>query len=318
MAIARGSLFAACAVLLFAFHGLGEARADVELVGDSRCVDLESLRQPIEQILAEHKPEGELTLVVRVQVQDAAAGLTEIELVIALPDDAALLERSYRLAVQDCPSADDLLLTVIAEFLEELPATRWSALPPPVAPPDAPPDAPPEAAKEASPPSKSDIELGYRLRAATIAAVDAASSRGPEAELGAGIALSFNSQAVSLGVLARGGTSQDLGAGRFRATSLLGELGWRRGNTFSGGIQLRAGAVRVAGSGFAENFVRYLPWVEAGARLGYRWRSLDLGVQLLASPLRHQVSIENREDSLWLPRFRLGIDLEWRAWSKKL
>ena len=222
---------------------------------------------------------------------------------------------------------------MVSDFLEELPAKIWSAPPSREAPNEASKEAPGEASKEASNEAPKEVSKEPLLLAAPrrtlslamvttgLLALDVSNGDALallQGELGAEASLAGLTQALSLGALVRGSTKHELGAGYFRPTALLADVGISRGRTFIYGFRLRGGTVRVAGSGFDSNFAKWLPWTEVGAHLGYRWGSWETRFAVFASPLRNDIAVENRDDSVSLPRFRLGMGIAYALGSKKL
>ena len=317
--VSRPSLILPCFVFAIALGFQRQAQANVDIEGDDGCVDLDKLRQEAAGLLADPSSQQNSSHIsIRVRVQTLADHKTQTTLEIVLPDSSLGLHREYELAPQDCASANALLMAVVSEFLEELPAKRWSMpVPNPV-----PVDAAAKTTRERVPrAAATSSTLQYRLEAASLAAIDASAGNVlalAAAELGAGLGLSSGRQTLWLGAHLRGSTSHELGAGRFRPTTVLGEVGWSYGQRISWALRGRGGAVRIAGSGFEQNFARWLPWVEAGVEMSYRWHALGLRATALASPLRHQIAIENRDDALWLPRFRIGIGIAYWLGEKKL
>ncbi len=299
-------------VLAASLCALPRARAGVQVRGQSQCLDAQALSQDIDQLVQEARPQGAAELLVVIELADTSAQGTHVALRIDLPDGSPGLARDYDLTSADCASASELLLTVIAAFLEELPITRWSA--PTAAPPVEPVEVT-EPFARATPPS---VRPFGSVHAGPLLGLDRANGKTrsvAELELGGDLGLRWHRQSLSLGMSARSGLAQDLGAGQFRASALLARLRYQRHSgrhsQLRWGPMVQLGSLRVAGSGFAENFSRYLLWVEAGAGLGYRVGDVELSAQLWGSPIRQQVAIENRSNSEQLPRWRLGLSLEY-------
>lgn len=297
------------------------AGADVDVAGDRKCVNLDALAPQLERALARYQPEGADDVTIRVRTTRLAPAGARVSLVVVLPDKSLGLERAYQLLAQDCSSANDLLVAVVSDFLEELPAKIWSA--------PSSNEAENEAENNAENNAENDAEalvatrrtLSLAMVTTGLLALDVSNGDALallQGEVGAEASLAGLTQALSLGALVRGSTKRELGAGYFRPTALLAGIGISRGQSFRYGLRLRGGTVRVAGSGFDVNFAQWLPWAEVGAHLSYRSGWWEARLTVLASPLRNDIAVENRDDSVSLPRFRLGIGVAYALGSKKL
>ncbi len=316
MTCLRFRLAATCIAVVSAFATT--ASADVEVRGDGACVDLAALQTQVQSTLLAHKPKGAAEITIRIHFQRTDSGASKVSLVILLPDESLALEREYELTAQDCPSAGDLLVVVISDFLEELPAKHWSA--PTQTETETKTKTKTETKTKVANVPASEHTISLALASAGLFALDTSNGETvmlAQAEVGAEVSLlAKTSWFVGLGL--RGSTKHDLGAGSFRPMSYLADVGFVQGKQLTWGLRLRGGAVRVVGSGYDTNFRQWLPAAELGAQLGYQWRDWQVRAMLLATPVRHNITVENRDDVLSLPRFRLGLGIRYAIGRKKL
>lgn len=303
------------------------ALADVKAQSDFQCFNSSSLETRLAAVLTEHQPEGGQPPTVEVSGSvDATSGeqVSVVMLAVTMPDGTMALQREYRLTPQDCASVEDLLAVVLSRFLEDLPAADWLAS---QKEPTQPEPTQPEASQapertRAKPPSlnaTNSLAIEYVLSVAANTALlplerppgSSTPRPGLDAEALVGAELQTRGHGFALQAVLRSGTKFSLGDGGFRTVATLAELGWKRRGSLRMGTLMRFGAIRLDGSGFDDNFSKWLPWIEAGGQIGYRWQDVELLAHVLASPSVHDVITEDRKNSVVAQRLRLGIRLQW-------
>jgi hypothetical protein len=250
-------------------------RAEVR-VAPAEC--LTGVEAAIEQTLADHHAEHSGLIV------EVAAQNDDVSLRVVRPNGDVGLDRHYSLAAADCASAPQLLALGVDRLLSSFP--EWAE-----------PPAPPRPRPERW------LELAGGAALSGIAP-----PIGIEGEL-AGLAdLGGAVDRFGASLAARSGIPQAAGAGRFREIALLGGATWRhRFTQVETRIELRAGALRVNGIGFAPDNASWLPWWEVALLAGRRWSWGTLGGELAATALRDHAVTRDGLVSQDIPLVRLGI-----------
>jgi hypothetical protein len=114
-----------------------------------------------------------------------------------------------------------------------------------------------------------------------------------------------------LTALVRAGVPQAVGNGHFQQTALLAGVAWRhRAGVWALRAELRAGAVRVTGSGFTRDDFDWIPWVEGAVFAGRAVAWGAIGVEVAATGLRDHARIDDGLVSEDIPLLRIGLSAE--------
>jgi hypothetical protein len=116
--------------------------------------------------------------------------------------------------------------------------------------------------------------------------------------------------------LVRTGLAQPAGGGRFRELALLAGATWRhRWPSWDLGVELRGGALRVSGIGFAIDDASWVKWWEAAAFVGRRFGPVTVGLEVAATALRDHAVTRDGLVSQNIPLARVGISATFLLWS---
>jgi hypothetical protein len=278
-------------------------RADVAIDERAGCVDRDEARRRIDAVL---RARGATAAAVAVEVVSSEAG-SHVALRVANGAGRVLLERGFELAAGDCAEAPALLAVVIDRLFTGLAAEEWKAAaePPPVAV-----RAPvPRVVDAPSPPVPFELSLQTAVSAATQPTLG-------ELELG----LRFDrggAWRAGVAVLARQSMPSDLGSAEVEARTLLGGLGVSRaGDRWRAGVELRGGALRLAGDGFDQDRRAWVGWAEGAASIAWVGRVASVGLVAAASPLARRAVTADRMEAVEIPRFRIGVGLSFPLWRE--
>lgn len=246
------------------------------------CLDPAQVETRIRNVLIQH---GALPTGLRIEASETPGESgSAVALRVVRPGGELGLDRAYPLARVDCASAPALLALAVDRLLAEFP--EWIDPTPPAPPP-------PE----------------HTLAIALTGAVNGIwPPLGTDGQLGALADTELGPARVGGSLRIRGSIPQRAGSGRFQQTSILAGASGRIARAawaFHG--EVRAGALRVAGSGFTENSADWLVWWEGAVFGGRRFGWGVLGLELAASPLAHRAVTIDGAVSEAIPRLRVGI-----------
>jgi hypothetical protein len=280
------------------------ARAEVEVRGAGDCLDTSGLMGGMTRRLDADATLGARLLKVQIlRTRLAATGDTDVQLAISLPRGRTVLERRYRFRPDECGRATELLFLVVDRFLTGLPAEERAVLRRQLLA-----ERPPAAGASTRP------ALLLWLRAAVSSEW---APTGGDADLGLSLDLVWGRHRLggSLGVVAA--LPRALGDGHYQQTTPLAGLSYRLAlGGWLPGAELRLGPTLVSGYGYDVNGRATLPWLEVAALLERSWRGVSLGLRVAFAPLQHRAVTEDRLHSEDLSRFKVGLSLSTRLWTR--
>ena len=225
------------------------------------------------------------------------------------------LEREYRLSRTDCASLGQLLHMTLDRFFTSFPAWRS---PPPVVEEEMAPPAPAPVEEETQ--AQRRVEIGVFLTPALeVAPVGGSLDLGARADLG-------DIHRFGASLLVRESLPAQLAGNRFLQTYGLLGISWQyAAYSIRPRLELLGGFLNTLGVHFENNESTWLFWMEARAILEKRWRKVALGLDIAASPMRHQAKSILRNESTgtmvtdtreisWL---RLGLTLTIFVWANR-
>jgi hypothetical protein len=294
-------IFAGACLLL---AGTTSAHADVEVVSTDGCLEAAAVQERIESALASRLEQPDRVTVL-VEGVAAAGGGTTARLRVTTRRGRVLLDRRHELAARDCVAATELFAVVVDRLFTRLRVEEWNE--------------PPQAtsstmavATRAAAPVPSNLEL-------TLVSAASASPQpaGGDVEVGVRFDRGRTRWRVGGGVLIRQSLPSELGTGDVRALSSLATAGLRRvARGWQATVELRAGAMRLAGSGFDDNRADWLSWAEAGGSLAWVGRHVTVGLVVSGSPLSRRAVTIDRMETQAIPRVRLGLGLTFPLWRE--
>ncbi len=282
------------------------ANAAVDVSGTDSCVQRDAATPALEEVLQKHAGEREVDLLISV-TETRGDGSTVVSLRAITGAGEKVLDREFALSSADCASATELLCTVVDRFVQALPLQKWTLQPkrvqPQAPPPPPPPPSPPPPLVQTESLSLSvAAKLGADLQ---IAPMGGSFEGGLVGDVGRG------THALSLDIGVRGSSPRALGQGSYYTLILAGGVGWRlMSDAWLGRLAARAGAIRVAGSGFTSDGAAWLPWAELDAGLGRRLGPVALLLTGAVSPFRHSAVTADGSLKQELSNVRLGLSLE--------
>ena len=264
------------------------AAAALEVESTGGCVDTAATRARLAPVLAPYADARGGTVAVVVQRSGDFTSLTLR--VVAISGDV-VLERRLTLRPEDCPSAPELIATILERFLRDFPRARWTDLPHQNGP--------------------MVVVMGQELPwiASVVRASLAGRWPGPSADLDLGATLETGTARRRLfaSTNLRVGTPARLGVGHVvDGVAALG-MGWREiGASWVGELEVRVGGRVTAGYGYTVNRRVWLPWMEVGGGISWPWHGWLLGPVVGISPLRQRATTAAGAYTP-LPWLRLGV-----------
>ena len=272
----------------------------LHLENRTSCLDEPSRRARLGDLLAAYTggAHGSVTV-----VANPGEGATVLTLRIVTLNGEIVLDRRFDLKAQDCPSAVELLATVLDTFLRELPRDSWGEGPVP-----------------ARSPERVVVTADMSEVAGMVfAAVDSRwSPTSADAEIGAAIDVGSTEHRLAGSVTARVGYPHALGGGRYLESLAMLGLGWRYGQeSWMVRAEIRTGGLLVSGFGYANNGRVWLLWLEAQAAALWCWQGLLIGPELGLSPLRDHIRTGTGFETE-VPWLRAGLVVAIPFWSDKM
>jgi hypothetical protein len=208
-----------------------------------------------------------------------------------------LLERTLRIAPEECTDAHRVLKVMLEQFLTGFPIEKWRE----------------KQAKKSVEVSKPPVVVlkteTAPLNWLLLIGID---SRWPtpsgDLELSVGVDAGGKRHGILGQIAFRAGWPQPLGEGRYLETTGLLSLGWRfsPNEKLAVRAELRTGALLVSGIGYEKNYRQWLVMLEA--QLSFLWSAgpVRIGPEIALSPLFYKVYTESgdREDLAWI---RVGL-----------
>ena len=250
-------------------------------VAATACVAADDVRASVSAVLIAHRADHAGLVIDIVAASTEAA--TDVELRVLRRDGDVGLDRRYALVGNDCASAPQLLALGVDRWLSAFP--EWAE-----------PAEPPR-------PATRWLEVVANVTASAIAP-----PVGVDGELGMLVDLGGAADRFGVVAVARGGLPLAAGAGQFLQIAALGGAAWRhRFTRWETRVEIRGGALRVSGIGFAQNDATWVPWAELALFAGRRWSWGALGVELAAAPIRDRAVTRDGLVSQDIPLARLGF-----------
>jgi hypothetical protein len=223
-----------------------------------------------------------------------SSAATVITLRVVAISGEVVLERKIVLRPEDCPSAPELIATVLEHFLHDVPRSVWTELP--------------------RQPAATIIVVGRELPWVAAVARTSMAARwpGPGADLEVGLALETGTRSGRLmaSATARIGTPQRLGVGRIVDGVTAAGVGWRRIGTASvAALEFKVGGRFATGYDYRASRTDWLPWLEVSGGIAWPWHGLLVGPVLAVSPLR-QRAVTTAGAETTLPYLRAGVCFE--------
>ncbi len=255
---------------------------------NSVCVDAAAVRQRVAPLLSPYSESrgGTITVVAR-----KAQAKTVLVLRVVAVSGEVVLERRTSLRPEDCPSAPELVATILERFLRDFPRTRWADIPP------------------AGETSVVLVGRGLPWVVGMLRTSAAAHYPGLGADLEVSGALEVGTVARRLytSAILRAGTPRELGAGHFLDAFLGLGVGWRQvGPRATFELEARVGARAARGYDFSSNRAAFLPCAEVAGGVAWQLGGWLIGPVAAVTPFR-QTAVTEAGAETTLPWVRLGV-----------